>query len=286
MAKADYDYWILETLDSQGGTWLREFLKSLRRREIRFRNTWLKERLDLLVKDGFLFKFEKSKEIESGSKKPGRPRTYYAITDKGKAKLHFERHRLEREEEVSNTLEKHWREGSELEWERLHNMLKKPLKEQFRLCFNRVNEIEGLRTRSFHNKIFFNTKRYRGSITIEWSLTPPEMERRNKLFEKAMRKEGKPIPILKEAESLEDGSYPAIEIGYKTPEGKVVLFKKQPKELVESLKAREIVIDKHAKPQEAPIPEFSKQMKARVEKVRKALYGYSRNEKGEIERSR
>jgi len=113
------------------------------------------------------------------------------------------------------------------------------------------------------------------------------MERRNRALEEAWRKSGKPKALFKEGEPIEDGSYPPIEIGYETPDGKVILFEKQPKELIEALKTREIVIHKDTKPQEAPISEpdaeFSKQMKERKEKLGKALYGYTRNEKGEIE---
>jgi len=239
LSKADYDYWILETLDSEGSAWTRELLNRIRK-HIRFRNTWIKERLYDLVKKGYLLEEKKQGE----TKKPGRPRTYYATTDKGKMLLFEKKHTLERQEEVKNTLERHWREGSELEWTQLYDRLKKPLKEHLRTCFNRVTEIEGLRTRSFHSKIFFNTKRYQGSITIEWSLTPEEMERRNRLLDMAMRREGKAIPILKEGEPLEDGSAPLIEIGYRTPDGKVVLYEEQTKELVESLKAKKVVFEK------------------------------------------
>jgi len=285
LGKADYDYWILEILDSEGSAWTRELLKRIRR-HTRFRNAWIEERLYDLMKKGYLLEEKKQKE----TKKPGRPRTYYTITDKGKMLLFEKKHTLEREEEIKNTLERHWREGSELEWARLYDGLKEPFRKQLQTCFNRVTEIEGLRTRSFRDKIIFNTKRYRGSITIEWSLAPEEMERRNRLLDAAIRREDKPMPILKEGKPLEDGSASLIEIGYRTPDGKVVLFEEQPKELVDSLKARKIVIDKDAKPQEAPIPKpsagFSKRMKEKKEKLRKALFGYMRDKKGEIERSR
>jgi len=258
-----------------------------------FKISLLKKYLTRMLELGFVSGGIKKCEVVQTKKGTLRkiPKVYYELTDENKRLFLQEVDRREQErlkqwrleeetmKKAATSLENEYPEMSEEEWVEFYD----DFKDQFEYWFKRVDRTEGSRLASFNSgEIPIYSDKCSGSITIRWCLTPQEMERRNRELDEAWRKSGKTRSIFKEGKPLEDGSYPAIEIGYATPDGKVVLFEKQPKKLVKHLKATEIIINKDAKPQEAPTSEpsaeFSKQMKDREEKLRKALYGYARSE--------
>jgi len=199
----------------------------------------LKIELGKLEKKGYV-------DHKSGERK----RVYYAVMHRGERWFLRERRRKEEEEKPIKRLASQYPGMSNEEWKDLLDDMKDQFEywcDRLTQFENRITKLEDLhsnppRTGAFHAKFPMKTARYEGYITIHSVLTLQEMDRREKELQEVLRNLGikLKIPILKEGEPMEDGSAPLIEIGYRTPDGKVVLFEEQPKELVESLKAKKV----------------------------------------------
>jgi|GEM_PF-2781747 len=82
---------------------------------------------------------------------------------------------------------------SEEELRKFHN----EVIERFDDWFNELSKFEGLELAGFHMKMPIYSKRYTGSITIDWTLTPQEQERRSAILQEYRKKHGIKIPVYR-----------------------------------------------------------------------------------------